>query len=346
MSEVPAASIRKQLDQTRRELLDLGLRNPLLNYRANTKKTGKLSPKRIPIFGTPPEALYSFLVQSMNHAIFLPQQGDESHTQEDSLSLEKLPLNNSESYLNQVVSEPAKPVRKKVVKSEWELQTGLSSLNLEKQLLEMFRTARTSREEQGTSNLFIAMGMLEWYEADSSDEPHLAPLLLLPVELERANVESKFRLRYSGEDISHNPSLEAKLKEFGLSLPVLPESEVLDVQTYFASVKATVKTERRWQVRFEDIHLAFFSFSKLLMYRDLDPSTWPSKHALEAHLLISALYGEGFSQEPSVLDENTSLDKQLQPSDLHHVYEADSSQTVVIRETLEGHSLVVEGPPA
>jgi len=345
MSEAHAAYIRKQLDHTRRELLDLGLRNPLLNYRANTKKTGKLSPRRIPIFGTPPEALYSFLVQSVNYTVFLPQQGDESQTQEDSLYLEKPPLDSGETYLNPFVSELIKPVGKKVVKSEWELQTGLSSQNLEKELLEMFRTARTSREEQGTSNLYIAMGMLEWYEADSSDEPHLAPLLLLPVELERANVESKFRLRYGGEDLSHNPSLEAKLKEFGLSLPALPESEVPDVQAYFASVKETVKAERRWQVRSEDIHLAFFSFSKLLMYRDLDPSTWPSGHALEANSLISALYGEGFRQEPSVLDENTSLDKQLQPSDLHHVYEADSSQTVVIRETREGHSLVVEGPP-
>jgi hypothetical protein len=51
--------------------------------------------------------------------------------------------------------------------------------------------ARLAEQEAGLSTLFLAFGFLEWYESDSSDRPLYAPLLLLPVKIERRTIKGK-----------------------------------------------------------------------------------------------------------------------------------------------------------
>ena len=64
------------------------------------------------------------------------------------------------------------------------LQTPLDRERLERVLVRLFREARARLEEQGFHTLHLAFGMLE-YETTEDDRPHRAPLLLVPVELER-----------------------------------------------------------------------------------------------------------------------------------------------------------------
>ena len=45
--------------------------------------------------------------------------------------------------------------------------------------------ARLAEQEMGLSTLFLAFGFLEWYESDTSDKGAFAPLLLLPVQIDR-----------------------------------------------------------------------------------------------------------------------------------------------------------------
>ena len=54
---------------------------------------------------------------------------------------------------------------------------------------------------------------------------------------------------------------------------------------------------------------------------------------------------EGFAAEPPVLPEAARLDEILNPADLIHVVDADSSQTRVIETVRAGRNLVVHGPP-
>jgi hypothetical protein len=51
--------------------------------------------------------------------------------------------------------------------------------------------ARTAIEESGTNMLYLVFGFLEWYESDDSDQPHLAPLVVVPVTVERAGGRGK-----------------------------------------------------------------------------------------------------------------------------------------------------------
>src|SRR6266404_5177375 len=69
--------------------------------------------------------------------------------------------------------------------------------------------AKTAIEESGTNMLYLIFGFLEWHEADESEQPHLAPLVILPVTIERAGGKCRAVetvLEYSGEDIETNLS--------------------------------------------------------------------------------------------------------------------------------------------
>ncbi len=89
----------------------------------------------------------------------------------------------------------------------------------------------------------------------------------------------------------------------------------------------------------------FFSFAKYLMYRDLDPATWPAHSPLEANPTLSRLLGDGFVSEPALCGESDKIDRLIPPATMVHVTDADSSQAVVIEEVRRGRHLVVQGPP-
>src|SRR5205807_9545783 len=105
-----------------------------------------------------------------------------------------------------------------------------------------------------------------------------------------------------------------------------------------------VAAKRRWSIDANAIELGFYSCSKQLMMRDLEPGNWPD-NALLSHPLLRGLLGEGFAAGPPVPPEAASPDEILDPSDLIHVVEADSSQTQVVETVRAGRSLVVQGPP-
>lgn len=61
--------------------------------------------------------------------------------------------------------------------------------------------AKTVIEESGTNMLYLTLGFLEWYESDDSRQAHIAPLLTIPVALNRAATKGKgfeATLEYSG----------------------------------------------------------------------------------------------------------------------------------------------------
>lgn len=131
---------------------------------------------------------------------------------------------------------------------------------------------RAYRKAQGVNILYLAMGFLKWYEDDKSDRERYAPLILLPVNLSRQSATSKFKLSYSEDELTTDLSLQARIKEdFGIKLPDLPDMEESTPEAYFADVAEAVKNQARWEVLPNDMVLWFFSFSKFLMYRDLQP---------------------------------------------------------------------------
>jgi len=99
------------------------------------------------------------------------------------------------------------------------LQTSLTGSELQRRLFYINQRARSVMEEQGYNILYLALGFLRWKDENGAPEYREAPLILVPVELERRRVKGSFKLRWTGEDIIPNISLQAKLLEQGVEIP-------------------------------------------------------------------------------------------------------------------------------
>jgi very-short-patch-repair endonuclease len=206
--------------------------------------------------------------------------------------------------------------------------------------------AKTAIEESGTNMLHLVFGFLEWYEADDSKQAHFAPLVTLPVTLERTSGRGKAMesvLEYSGEDVESNLSLAEKMRrDFGLEIPLLGDDDT--PARYFEHFGEILNLKKRWCIR-RQITLALLSFGKLLMYRDLDPKNWPSSQNISKHPLVRGLF-EGLKSPNIALAEEYPIDAPELKQDLPClIRDADSSQHSALLHALRGQNLVVEGPP-
>ncbi|HBY97806.1 MAG TPA: helicase, partial [Chloroflexi bacterium] len=321
-----------RIESARRELLDLTTRSRLLHTPRGA------SVKIVEVVDERSEQIYRILVQEGKRMSFLPQPESEGG----------LAAGDSAVQMELLAPEDDGVEEERVAGRhiDTRLQAKLTSARLQKRLLQLYYDARNFEEEQGVNILYLALGFLKWFEAPSSDRPRYAPLILVPVVLDRRSAQSRFQLRYSEEELSTNLSLQAKLKlDFGIELPELPDAEELSPSPYYDAVAKVVSAQPRWELLRDDIVLGFFSFAKFLMYRDLDPRSWPQRRKLEEHPMIHSLLGDGFNHDPSPFSEDTNVDEVLEPGDMVHVVDADSSQTLAIEEVRRGRSLVIQGPP-
>ena len=334
--ENDSISVVDKLDRSRRDVLDLTLRNPLLNFRV-------LKAKGLKVIDEVPQEVYRILVREERVMYFeaAAQDGevgsieDDLTVPEELFSLMSVPDDEDDS--NQLAKRY----------TDNKLQTPYERTRLDLRLRNTYRHAHLSIEEQGVNILYLALGTLNWYESESSDIPRIAPLVLVPVELKQTSARARFTVRWTDEEIDANLSLETKLKaDFGIELPELPDAEDLVVDDYFKGVTAAVSAQERWSVDISAIHLSFFSFNKLLIYKDLDPKIWPEDRQPADHPVIRSLYGcEGFGESPPKIAEEDHLDDHLKVADTHQVVDADSSQTLAVIDVKNGRNLVIQGPP-
>src|SRR5205807_3202308 len=89
-------------------------------------------------------------------------------------------------------------------------------------LTNLYRRSLADYRERGLHILYLALGVLEWRDAD--DEPARSPLLLVPVELRRHTLREPFVLHaVEGEEALVNPALAARLRQdFDFRLPEPP----------------------------------------------------------------------------------------------------------------------------
>jgi hypothetical protein len=328
-------SIRERLLKERHALLDLSTRNRLLNTPLRTRNN-----RAIEIVDERSSEVFR-LLSAGKGLTFVPgvQLTDEERAELDPGDVETggIPQPDEAQADERGVAARHADTR---------LQTRLTSVGLQKRLLDIWYDARTLEEEQGVNILYLAVGLLRWFDAENSDVARHAPLVLLPVSLERNSAADKFSLKTRGEPPSPNLTLQAKMKaEFALTIEDFADEDDLDLQAYFGRVAEAVENQARWEVMPDAMVLGFFSFSKFLMYRDLDPDNWPSANGIDAHPLITALLRDGFPESEPLVAEDDRIDDLIPPIELHHVVDADSSQTVAIAEAAAGRTLVVKGPP-
>lgn len=308
-------AVEKQLQSAREKLLDLSMRNQLLNYRPSDARS-------VNIVDCVPAKLFDVLV-----------------TNGKSLKLKAIDTSPRENS-----DKPEATAQRPENQALSVLGVPLDDTSLASRLTIMNYRARTVMEEQGYSVLYLALGFLEWTES-GDPAPALAPLVLVPVELERNRQGRTFKVKWTGEEIFTNVSLKAKIAERGVVLPdfEMPDDRG-DVTGYFTAVAGAISSMPEWRVR-DEIYLDFFSFTKFIMFRDLSPELWPEGWSPADHPLIEAILDPGREKKtPQEAGEDEGGQKA--PSEqAYHVVDADSSQIAVIEDVKSGMNLVVEGPP-
>ena len=225
--------INIKFDKLREKLLDLTMRNQLLNFRPRTgviKVVDEISTE-----------IYDILVLQEKKMQFLPKKETEQKAVDEEAD------NGLEEEESDILWELPKPdIEVDDRHKDLFLQTHLEPKELQKRSFNIFQRAKTVFEEQGYNILYLALGLLEWTEAEHSNDIKKAPLILIPVQMERKGVKRSFKINWTGDDIMANISLQAKLKEQGINLPdfEMPEDKD-DVYNYFKLVEFAIK---RWLI--------------------------------------------------------------------------------------------------
>jgi Protein of unknown function (DUF4011)/AAA domain len=320
--------IKWALDQARRDLVDLSRRNRLLHAPLGGKR-----PWCMAIVGHSPDELFDKLHRQENFRgyAFSARDGDDSDEE---------PTQSSALALQSNTPQPSASIRRPG------LQTRLAPDKLERRLTKIFREERTLEEEQGLNTLFLALGFLKWFDSDQAEES-FAPLVLVPVTMIRVSGGDGYLLDGRDDEIVANISLREKLRtNFGIQLPDISDDEQWKPSVYFDSVSREIGRQPRWEVDRQAVGIGFFTFSKFMMWRDLDASSWPNNILLD-HPLLNALLGENthFETLPPLVPDDKTIDEHIDLSKCAHVVDADSSQAIVIEEARAGRNLVVQGPP-
>ena len=346
---------KKKLLSSRKDLLDIGLRNNMINFRRNAKSlmvVDELSEETLKILYRQGKSMTFLPIPKKQLKQLANSQSAEDRDAEaqDDSTLELLHELEGVDWGALMGADGDVGMARR--HTDTKLQTALTEERLFLNLLKIHIEAETYIQEQGVNVLFLALGFLHWYEADSSDKLRKAPLLLLPVELKRGGAKESFQLEYSGDDLIQNLSLAAKLKtDFALDLPQYftdssaEADEMPPLAGFFAAVSDCVSKQKRWKVAPNEIHLGFFSFGKFLMFNDLDPSVWPEDKQPSKHPVLGRLLGDGFVDETPAVAEDVHLDSVIAPGEVCFVRDADSSQTIAILEARAGRNLVIQGPP-
>lgn len=328
----------RDLEALRQNLLDLSLRNNLLNYRPSQKRT-------ISISGRAPEDIYELFVLHEKAMKFRakakPKRGKKAENGENETV-------ESENKLLKTIGQiliTEEDDKTQTSRSETFLDTPDEIDTLDRKLFYVFNQANSIFEEQGYPVLYLAMGFLQWSDNKSSAKNLKAPLLLVPVELKRIGKGRNFSIQWTGDEIFTSITLQAKMKEFGIQVQdfEMPE-EAAGIEDYFNSVSLAVREKKDWEL-LPEICLDLFNFRKFVMYKDLDPATWPEDMSPAEHPLIQRIFNP---QDPECevsgfLEEEVDL--KLSTKDTYHIMDADSSQIAVIEDVKAGKDLVVEGPP-
>ncbi len=202
--------------------------------------------------------------------------------------------------------------------------------------------AKTIRDETGSNNLYLAFGMLCWRFGDRDLR---SPLVLVPVTLSTTSRGETYRLVIdeSGASTPNYCLLEKLRVGFGMEVPGLADPAVdasgIDLKAAFDAMRrAILAAGLPFRVE-ETVDLAILQFAKFPLWKDLDEN-WEalSSNSLVRHLIHTPLeaYTDGIV-EPDALD----LDELggLVP------VPADSSQLEAVAAAVSGRTFVLEGPP-
>ena len=229
-----------------------------------------------------------------------------------------------------------------------EVLSTLTKTKLEAELIDLYRKSRSDLDEGGANTLFLALGFLKWRKSAEDPRTYRAPLILLPVKLERKSALSGVTMVMHEDEPRFNLTLlELLRQDFELTIPgldgALPIDENgVDVKLIWNTVRHAVRDIAGFEVS-GDLVLGTFSFAKYLMWKDLaDRKDQLMKSPVVKHLIERA--GDSFGSGGD-FPRPEDLDQKIDPSRLFTPMPADSSQLAAVVASANGCNFVLDGPP-
>ena len=230
--------------------------------------------------------------------------------------------------------------------SQQRLWTILQPNEMNRRLTALYRQGKTDLEEGGVNTLYLAIGFVEWNVSEQDEKSYLAPILLLPIRLQRKSITDGIRIsRVDGETIINETLLELLRSQYHLNIPglsPLPQDDSgVDVAMVMQIFRQAVKKMKGWEVR-EEARIGHFSFGKFVMWHDMTARLELLKQTpLIAHLISgSGLYDDNIEVFPQ-----EEISNHLDLSRLYAPLSADSSQLAALLYSELGKSFVLLGPP-
>ena len=325
-----------RVDRWQKKLLDLTLRNRLLNF-PETKKT-------IPFICTDVAYLEDRLAGGTTvQIISLPEQN---------------PLGERDAELYREVH--GRDIQRNFAAEALlrdELASPLEAQPLNARLIDLHRQVKNDMAEGGANTLFMAVGFLRWKRKPEDTKTYRAPLLLVPVKLERRSASSPFRIRFHEDEPRFNSTLLQFLeREFDLKLHHLADLPMddngVDVPQILAATRLAVRDAPGLEV-VDEAALSTFSFAKFLMWKDLVERT----DALRQNRVVKHLIDtpdkpfesggpfESCGDGSGPFIDETRLDQTYDPADIVCLLPSDSSQTAASLAAAQGRDFVIVGPP-
>ena len=317
--------ILNKLEKWKQKLLDLGMRNRLLNYKETKRSSLVITFPSLSI-------LYEKLVTDEKTLTFDHIEAITNNKQQDEKQL---------SFSDISLDEDS--IQKAIIPGD--IQTNRDIIDLLQVLKNIRSRAKTILEEQGINTLFLSFGFLNWNDKDLCTRKTInSPIVLVPVDLIRKGLNEPYNLLLNEDEIVVNPTLIYKLyKDFGIDLPVF-DAQKDDIDSYLLSIKK-IANKSGWDVE-EKVSLSLLSFSKINMYKDLENHS----ESISNNEIIQALSGIHCELQDNLNIllrdiENYDYDTNIAPKDSFLVVDADSSQQDAILMSKKGLSFVLQGPP-
>ena len=303
----------KQVRDWQKSLLDLSLRNPLINRTSRHAVELRVPPAFIGEFED--------LVNDKEYIALAAGR--------------HRPAKLSDEGLQQEQTRAVSLLKERTVEVE------LASTERVQRLQALATSARTAVEETGANNLYLAIGTLHW-ESDGS-RLH-SPLILIPVNLERTGDDFRLILDETGASTPNYSFLDRFARDTGIELTELRTPRLdehgIDLRATLDGVRDRLRRAGWDDVVTATVHLGLFRFSTYRMWKDLEDH-WPTIAAnpLVAHLMSGGRHN--FVDPAGPADRDLDIDQATQNLPLA----ADSTQARIVADAVAGRSLVVEGPP-
>ncbi len=217
------------------------------------------------------------------------------------------------------------------------IRTPLGEADTISSLKSIYRLYKKEMEESGCNSLFIAIGVLRWFESKADRIPRYSPLILIPAELIKK--QKGYVVVPYDEETVFNVTLAEKLRqEYDINIPgidPLPlDDGILNVDRITQNVRRCIEGLEGWEV-LDGAALGVFSFSQYAMWKDLEKNMGK----LKENPVVEAMVSGG------IYHADPELEADADPYGLCLTVPADSSQIKAVRAASEGKTFIMHGPP-